>query len=435
MPRFLHAADIHLDSPLQKLAAYDHAPVRQIQDASRRALAAMVDLAIDQAVDLVVIAGDLYDGNWTDQNTGLQFVKAAGRLTSAGIPVVVIRGNHDAENLMTSSLPLPPNPDGSQILMASDRVESRSFEEVGLAVHGRSFPTKSVKENLAIDYPLPQSGMFNIGLLHTSLTGAEGHDNYSPCTPKYLTDKQYQYWALGHVHTRADHAIEGGPPIVFPGNLQGRHVRETGPKGCMIVDVDSQLRCESNFHPLHGVRWETLTIDASTLEDVDEVSDRYRDWLDDQWVEASMSSAGSTGNLTTTLLVTRVEIRGTTSLHPRLHRNLDSLVASLQAIAVSRADDRVWMENIKLRTRMPALGGGSDGDRGGPAQSVLRAIESLQDDDRAGQLIESDLKSLAKRLPLEMRGGEAIFDFENSDWVAELITAAGAELTARLETD
>jgi DNA repair protein SbcD/Mre11 len=142
VPRFLHAADIHLDSPLQKLAAYDHAPVQRIRDASRQALAAMVQLAIDQHVDLVVIAGDLYDGNWTDQNTGLQFVKAAGQLSNAGIPVVVIRGNHDAENVMTSSLPLRANPDGSPILMASDRVESRAFESSFMVVHFRREASK-----------------------------------------------------------------------------------------------------------------------------------------------------------------------------------------------------------------------------------------------------------------------------------------------------
>jgi DNA repair protein SbcD/Mre11 len=422
VPRFLHAADIHLDSPLQKLAAYDHAPVQRIRDASRQALAAMVQLAIDQHVDLVVIAGDLYDGNWTDQNTGLQFVKAAGQLSNAGIPVVVIRGNHDAENVMTSSLPLRANPDGSPILMASDRVESRAFESMGIVVHGRSFPTRSVKENLAIDYPVPHSGLFNIGLLHTSLTGAEGHDNYSPCTPQYLTDKQYQYWALGHIHQRIDHAIEGGPPIVFPGNLQGRHVRETGPKGCVIVDVDTQFKPTLTFHPLDVVRWEILYIDAATLDDIGEVSDRYRHWLDQ--ILASVQ---------TPLLVTRVEIRGTTRLHSQLHRRVDSLVGDLQAVAVSRADDRVWMENIKLRTRAP-LADDDQGDLDGPMQSLMRAMEAMQDDDRIAEIIQNELSSLSKKLPIEMKDGENPFEFDNPGWITEVIAAAGAELTARLES-
>ena len=114
--KILHAADIHLDSPLQKLDQYENAPVDRIRSASRRALENMVQLAIAESVDLVVIAGDLYDGDWTDQNTGLFFVNQANQLVSSGIPMAVIRGNHDAMNLMTSSLPLPKNPDGSQIL-------------------------------------------------------------------------------------------------------------------------------------------------------------------------------------------------------------------------------------------------------------------------------------------------------------------------------
>jgi DNA repair protein SbcD/Mre11 len=149
--RILHAADIHLDSPLQKLGTYEHAPVERIRGASRRALENMVSLAIDRSVDLVLIAGDLYDGDWPDQNTGLFFVGQANRLVKAGIPLVVIRGNHDAANLMTSALPLPANPDGSPIMMRSDKVDLRCFESIGVAVHGRSFRTRAETENMAAE--------------------------------------------------------------------------------------------------------------------------------------------------------------------------------------------------------------------------------------------------------------------------------------------
>ena len=162
----LHAADIHLDSPLQKLDSYEHAPVEQIRGSvSPCALENMVALAIDKAVDLVVIAGDLYDGDWNDQNTGLFFVGQASKLVKAGIPLVVIRGNHDAENLMTSSLPLPLNPDGSEIMMRADKVDLRIFESIGVAVHGRSFQNRREMDNMALAYPKPLGGMFNLGLL------------------------------------------------------------------------------------------------------------------------------------------------------------------------------------------------------------------------------------------------------------------------------
>ncbi|MEM9828574.1 MAG: DNA repair exonuclease, partial [Planctomycetota bacterium] len=292
MARILHAADIHLDSPLQKLARYEGAPVDKIRGASRRALEAMADLAIRQQVDLVVIAGDLYDGDWVDQNTGLFFVRIAGQLVSAGIPLVVIRGNHDAANVMTRSLPLPKNPDGSGIVLSAKRPETRVFDSIDVAVHGRSFPTRAVTENLAVDYPSPHNGYFNLGLLHTALTGAEGHDTYSPCTPEYLTQKGYDYWALGHIHTPADHALEGGPPIVFPGNLQGRHAGECGARGCRIIEFDASGKLKQQFHCIDLVRWERCQLDVSSIDHVDDVADLYRDYLE-AGLAAAMNSDAS----------------------------------------------------------------------------------------------------------------------------------------------
>ena len=174
--KILHAADIHLDSPLQRLGTYDDAPVERIRGASRRALENMVTLAINEQVDLVVIAGDLYDGDYRDQNTGLFFVRQASKLIDEGIPLVVIRGNHDAMNVMTSTLPLPKNPDGSDIMMSEKKVDLRIFDQSGIVVHGRSFRKRAETEDMSQHYPTPVRGMFNLGLLHTSLTGAPGHE-------------------------------------------------------------------------------------------------------------------------------------------------------------------------------------------------------------------------------------------------------------------
>ncbi len=242
--KILHAADIHLDSPLQKLGSYEGAPADQIRRASRRALENMVRLAIDEAVDLVLVAGDLYDGDWPDQNTGLFFVAQASRLVEAGIPIVVIRGNHDAANRMTSSLPLPKNPDGSEIMMRSDQVDLRQFESLGVAVHGRSFQSRAESDNLAAGYPSPISGMFNVGLLHTSLTGAEGHDPYAPCTPAQLADKRYDYWALGHIHARAESCDRGRSA----GHVQRQSAGPPHPRVRPEGMRDGRCRCSRRLH-------------------------------------------------------------------------------------------------------------------------------------------------------------------------------------------
>ena len=178
MFKFIHAADIHLDSPLLGLERYEGAPAEEIRGATRKALENLVALAIEQSVAFVVIAGDLYDGDWKEFRTGLYFVKQMARLNAAGIPVFVIAGNHDAANKMTRRLPLPAN-----VRVLSDKEpETIRLDPWEVAIHGRSFPRRDVLENLVPSYPKAVPGWFNIGLLHTSATGYEGHDRYAPCT-------------------------------------------------------------------------------------------------------------------------------------------------------------------------------------------------------------------------------------------------------------
>lgn len=419
--KILHAADIHLDSPLQKLDAYEHAPVDQIRGASRRALENMVQLAIDQSVDLVVIAGDLYDGDWPDQNTGLFFVAQASRLTQAGIPLVVIRGNHDAANVMTSSLPLPNNPDGSEIMLRSDQVDLRTFDDIGIAVHGRSFRTRAETENLAMQYPNPISGMFNVGLLHTSLTGAEGHDPYAPSSPRQLADKQYDYWALGHIHARGDHAVDGSAPVVFSGNIQGRHIRETGAKGCVLVSVDPRGNCQHEFHPLDVVRWHLCSIDVSSMSHPDEVIDYYQSELAN-----AINQAGHR------LLVVRVELKGTTSLHPQLHRGQANLKAALQATTVSHGGQRAWLEAMKIRTS-PTANEVAPIDLEGPMESLTSVVKELQNANDVNAQIEHELRSLIKKLPAELSSDSDVLPVDDDKWIKELIDSAAADVIDRLQ--
>ncbi|GAA5510747.1 DNA repair exonuclease [Novipirellula caenicola] len=415
--RILHAADIHLDSPLQNLESYEDAPVDQIRGASRRALENLVRLAIDEEVDLVVIAGDLYDGDWRDQNTGLFFVAQAAKLTRAGIPLVVIRGNHDAQNIMTSSLPLPKNPDGSEIMLAAEKVDCRIFESIGVAVHGRSFRKKAETEDLSKTYPKPLSGMFNLGLLHTSLTGAEGHDNYSPCKPAELTAKEYDYWALGHIHIRGEHGTEDGAPIVFSGNIQGRHIRESGEKGCVIIDINSRGKCTRTFHPLDVVRWESFEINAAKIEHVDDIIEEY-----EQWLQQTVKT------IEDRLLVSRVSIVGDTPLHNALHQSRRRLEASLRATAITHGAGQAWMEKFRLRTSTPnhAL---DMGDLEGPLASVSKIFEDLRNSPERGKLIANEFAALIKKVPEQ----EENFSADNDQWVDELIESAAAELLGRLQ--
>src|SRR3974390_1395346 len=132
---FLHAADIHLDSPLNGLERYENAPVDRIRGATRRAFTRLIDLAIDKRVDFVLLAGDLYDGDWRDYNTGLFLARELRRLRDCHIPVFLIAGNHDAANKMTRSLRLPDN----VRFFSQDRPETVALDALDVAIHGQSF--------------------------------------------------------------------------------------------------------------------------------------------------------------------------------------------------------------------------------------------------------------------------------------------------------
>ncbi len=196
MIKFLHAADIHLDSSLHGLERYEGAPVDEIRSATRRAFDNLIDLAIDEEVEFVLLAGDLYDGDWKDYNTGLYFMGCMERLQESGIRVFVVAGNHDAASQITRHLRLPDN-----VTMFSTRTpEKVILDDLDVVIVGQGFATRAVTEDLSQAYPQGDSQLFNIGLLHTCLDGKPGHEPYAPCSVDGLRSKGYQYWALGHVH-------------------------------------------------------------------------------------------------------------------------------------------------------------------------------------------------------------------------------------------
>ena len=465
--KILHAADIHLDSPLRNLRKYEDAPSDQIRGASRRALENLVNLAVAEEVDLVVIAGDLYDGDWQDQNTGLFFVSQASRLIDAGIPVVVIRGNHDAFNKMTLNLRLPKNPDGSDVMMSEKSVDTREFDfgDLSVAVHGRSYRKQHERGDLVKDYPAARSGMFNLGLLHTSLTGFEGHTAYAPCTPQQLADFDYDYWALGHIHQRNEHQVEGAAPVVFSGIVQGRKINEPGAKGCVMIEIDSRGSTTRTFHPLDVVRFEKCSLNGSSFEHVDDVMDQFESWLETKIEEVDDR-----------LLVPRVEITGETGLHASLARNYESIEASLRSVAINTGSGQVWLEKLKMRTKLPDRKSGTAStvamDQGALA-SVDAVVGELKRKTRAaadqaetphptatqaGELFPSEeeasdetseadtasssaadwmkeeLKLLLTKLPKELTGDDALVHLDDDDEVQSWIDQATEELMGRLQS-
>ncbi len=421
MFKFLHAADIHLDSPLKGLEQYDGAPVDEIRSATRRALENLVELAIDREVDFVLIAGDLYDGAWKDYDTGLYFVSQVVKLRDARILTYIISGNHDAENRMTRSLRLPENPNNTKIMLSSRNVDTIVLENLGVAIHGRGFGSPRVSENVAAGYPIRREGLFNIGLLHTSLDSeSDGeHARYAPCRIADLCQKQYEYWALGHIHTRAIRNED--PLIVFPGNLQGRHIRETGAKGCMLVSVDDGGDASVEFVPLDVFRWEQCRVNANGLETVDEILIQFTSRIS-QLAEEHDGIP----------LAVRVFVEGATAVHNHLLADRRHWTNQLRAAALDAAGGRVWIEKVKLSTRLPSTPGEST-VASGPIRELLRYCSELHADDEQVLELAKELDDLRRKLPDELRRDNEALALDDPNWLREILADVQPLLVKRLQ--
>lgn len=370
--RFIHAADIHLDSPLSAVADRGGDLADALVGATRRALTNMVDLAIDRRVDFVLLAGDLWDGDWKDAHTGLFFVRQAVRLREAGIPVLAVAGNHDAAAGLADKLPWPDNVH----FFAHRKPQTKLLLDGRVAVHGQSFAKPAVTDNLARTYPPRVAGAFNIGLLHTALEGAADHAPYAPCSVADLRGKGYDYWALGHVH--AARVVERDPWIVYPGNLQGRHVRETGPKGCVLVETrDGRVQSVETLI-CDAARWAEVAADLTGIADWDSAFALVRDRL-------AAAAALADGRP----LAVRVGLSGATALDDRLrarpsHAEAAVLAAAEQAAQQAAAD--LWIERVKLRTRPPFLVADSGGGGGAGALSDIAARLAAEDGEERAAL-------------------------------------------------
>jgi exonuclease SbcD len=410
--KFLHAADIHLDSPLRGLKQYVGAPVEQIRLAARRALENLVTSAINERVQFVLIAGDVYDGDWKDFQTGLFFIQQAARLDQASIPMYLIRGNHDAGNKMTKSLRMPANVH----IFSESSPETMFLDDIGVAIHGQSYPTVSVTKDLSYHYPAAIPGRFNIGLLHTSLTGREGHENYAPCSIEALSSKGSDYWALGHIHQRE--IVFESPVIAFSGNVQGRHIKETGAKGCYLVTVDQSHRPLMQFLPLDVLRWEQATIDVTDVSTEHDVLHRIGDELRKIIREAD-------GRCT----AVRVRLMGCTSLHGDFASRLEHWTNEIRGLAIQESNSQMWIEKVKFETSEERTGPIDFANAEGAIGELELLVQSIKENPSLLEELGFDLADLQKKLPGEIRDTLQLDGIES---ISEIVGEAYAYLIGHL---
>ncbi len=414
--RFVHTADIHLDSPLRSLALRNSELAELIGNATRRAFVNIIDLCLDEQVDALLLAGDLYDGEQTSMKTARFLADQVRRLHEAGVRVFIIRGNHDALSKITQELVLPDSVKifgGRAEAVAVDRGKS----DFPVVIHGLSFAKPHAPESMVSKYKPPVEGAVNIGMMHTSLAGAPGHDLYAPCSIADLQAIGFRYWALGHVHKRS--VIEGDCTIVMPGNPQGRDINEAGPKSVSLVTVadDGSIRVEERNTSI--AQFERVSVDATGIDDWRDLATALSTSLQ------QARDAASAGHL-----VARLHVSGVTPLAWRIRRDLDLLKAESDDRAMVIGDCRV--EKLEADCRVS-----SHADTPGDDPVVeLRSMIALNvgQSDSFRQETIGIAEELEAQLPPECRAFLGADENAFREAVAALVAEGADDVIARLHT-
>jgi exonuclease SbcD len=404
--RFVHTADIHLDSPLKSLALRNQTLAEEVETATRSTFRKIVNLCLDEDIDALLIAGDLYDGEQTSIKTAGFLSGELRRLSEAGVYVCIIRGNHDARAKITDKLDLPEKVKNFGARTAETLViENQNGPTI--AINGLSFPNRHVPENLLRKYPSPTNDAVNIGMLHTSLAGADGHDVYAPCSVQELIDHGYDYWALGHIHKRQVHSEK--PFVVMPGIPQGRHINEAGPKSVTLITVgnDKSLTIEERFLATTAFMPIHITVSGS--------------WSDAR-VAAESALKNAAEKCYSERLITRLYIEANDNLSWQLRRDSDLFLEELNSASGSVA----WIEKIDISK--------STSTPSGPISRIAELMQQKNAEIALKAEAINMLNDLVRLLPPQARDALGDSETEQMKLAEELAFDGIADALARLST-
>ncbi|WP_188207049.1 metallophosphoesterase family protein [Alkalibacillus aidingensis] len=275
--RFLHCADLHLDSPYKGLHDLPDHILHDIKNSTFQAFDRLVDLAISEHVDFVLIVGDVFDQQSVSLKSLVHLKEGLKQLNDHEINVYISFGNHDYQMLEKVDLSLPER----TYIFPSEEVTAFTYQKGGEAVahiYGFSYQRRAVTENKVREYLPKQESGFHIATLHGSLQSNEEHDHYAPFLLQELKEKSFDYWALGHIHQRS--ILSKHPLVVYPGNIQGRHMKETGDKGCYLVEL-SDASQDLSFQSLQSIRFREDTLEFLGCTSGEELLERLKQYKAD----------------------------------------------------------------------------------------------------------------------------------------------------------
>ena len=328
--KFVHAADLHLDAPFAGVSADDARVGAALAEATYVAFERVIDTCVEREALFLVLAGDAYNSAHTSLKAQLRFRAGMERLAAAGIEVFIVHGNHDPASGYSARLDMP----STFHVFPSGRVERYEVKRDGAllaAVYGRSFETAAESENFSLGYVRDDSDPLAVGVLHANIGGNPDYDSYAPASLDDLRAARMDYWALGHIHKQE--RLSEDPWIVYAGSPQGLNPKETGPHGCLVVDVSSGGAITVEHVETASVDWAQLECDVSGARTIDEVvsllgntCDRLRDESDRP-------------------LVARITLTGRTDSHEDLVRSgsLPALVEDVRREQAAR-DPWLWLD-------------------------------------------------------------------------------------------
>lgn len=337
--RFVHTADLHLDSPFSGISYVDERVAERLREATFQTFDNIVDLCIERAVAFLLVAGDVYDSQDRSLRAQLRFRDGLIKLSRAGIPSFIVHGNHDPLDSQLATLQWPDEVH----VFGGDGVSCIPVRRGGKTiahVYGISYPTQDIRRNLATEFRRQSDSPFSVGLLHCNVGTDTGHEPYAPCTIDDLRRSGMDYWALGHVHTRVVLLTEK-PAAVYAGNPQGRHPGELGPRGCYLVEVNTDGHCVPQFIPVDSVRWFFDTVNIEGLDEDEDIVSAAHDVCNSIREHAEAIPA-----------ICRIVFTGRGPAHSSLSKPgfVEDLTRALRETEGSQ-EPFVWIERIEVETR------------------------------------------------------------------------------------
>jgi len=408
---FIHTADLHLDSPFKGISEINEEISAELTEATFNTFNKIIDICIEKQVDFLLISGDIYNGADRSLRAQLRFRDGLKRLSDENINAYIVHGNHDPLDGWSANLKWPQNVHIFKGKAVKKVVVKKSEEEIA-QIYGISFHKREIKTNLAQKFPEKaplEKELFTIGMLHCNIGTNTGHEPYAPCTLRDLMSRNFDYWALGHIHNNVIMRDEN-PPVIYPGNPQGLHPKETGTKGCFFIRVDEKGEPSCEFIEVGSIRWFVEKLSIGSLNTEEELIQEIENHIDQIRKKANERPA-----------ICRIILTGRSVLYSSIIRK-GFLEDVLQRVRENEEGEKqfVWIESIKNNTK-PEIDRKSLLKQEDFIGDLVKLFEEFYHDDNK----RVELKKLLEPL-FTSSGGRKLLEEIDDKYLIELIEKAEA---------